>query len=281
MATLPINPLPTAQPQSPPPPQQRSNGSQPLSTPFAGQPTVWYDPPPTGTGNAQPQSPPPPSTARRSTGSQPLGTPFAEPVNILPKPTPGVPQPAPTSPQGAEGVGMYTPVADEASIVNNYLSQLIGADSPLMRNARTLGIEHAAARGLQNSSIAAGNAQRAALDAALPLAQQAVDMFNQRENRQWTSSENRLDRQQQLTMAEVQNWLNNESFMRDFNAQLALAPVANTFQLLQMIMKQAVDQPDVYTPDVVSGFSEFFNTNMLDILARYFPTLYRANTGGA
>lgn len=281
MATLPINPLPTAQPQSPPPTQQRSNGSQPLSTPFAGQPTVWYDPPPPGMGNAQPQSPPPPSTARRSTGSQPLGTPFAEPVNILPKPTPGVPQPAPTSPQGAEGVGMYTPVADEASIVNNYLNQLIGADSALMRNARTLGIEHAAARGLQNSSIAAGNAQRAALDAALPLAQQALDMFNQRENRQWTSSENRLDRQQQLTMAEVQNWLNNESFMRDFNAQLALAPVANTFQLLQMIMKQAVDQPDVYTPDVVSGFSEFFNTNMLDILARYFPTLYRANTGGA
>jgi hypothetical protein len=279
MATLPINPLPTAQPQSPPPPQQRSNGSQPLPTPFAGQPDVWHDPPPPGMANTQPQTSMTTSTARRSTGSQPLGTPFGQPA------VPGVdaqtPRPAPTSPQGADGVGMYTPVADEASIVNNYLNQLISADSALMRNARTLGIEHAAARGLQNSSIAAGNAQRAALDAALPLAQQALDMFNQRENRQWTSSENRLDRQQQLTMAEVQNWLNNESFMRDFNAQLALAPVANTFQLLQMIMQQAVEQPDVYTPDVVSGFSEFFNTNMLDILARYFPTLYRANTGGA
>lgn len=264
MAILPINPLPSA----------TSTGSN------QQQPAAQTSSPFMATAAAVPQTaavPEPATGPFRRQGSTPLTPPSVHDAGLSP-PQHTMPT---TSPVGSVVDQRYPALLDEANIMGHYINQLTASDNPLMRNARILGIEHAAARGLQNSSIAAGNAQRAVLDTVVPLAQAAMDTFNQRENRGWTSEENRLDRQQQLTMAEVQNWLNNESFVREFNAQLALAPIANTFQLLQMIMKQAVEQPDVYTPDVVSGFSEFFNTNMLDILARYFPTLYSANTGGS
>ena len=270
----------------------------------------------------------------------------------------------PTSTMGSLDQGMYNPTGDAASIVNSHLGTILGSNNALMRNAQTQGLEQAASRGLQNSSIAAGAAQRAALDYAMPLVGHAQDTFNQREHRgwqtgerlgtqdwqsgesalerdwrseealrdrdwrslesqldrqftteernavqawqsgeaqltrdqqilmanlqeemnraqrAWTAEENQLNRDQQLTMAEVQNWLNNESFMRDFNAQLATMPINNTANLLNFISQQAITNPEIYTPDIVSGMSEFFTTNAMDVLSRYFPNYFQ-NQGGA
>lgn len=311
---------------------------------------------------------------------------------------PAVQQPMqPTSTMGSLDQGMYNPTGDAASIVNNHLGTILGSNNALMRNARTQGLEQAASRGLQNSTIATGAAQRAALDYAMPLVGHAQDTFNQREhrgwqtgerlgsqewqtserlgtqdwqtgeraldrthefglqeNRQdwqsgesalerdwrsdealrdrdwrsvqaqldrqftaaereamqawqsgeaelsrdqqilmanlqeemnraqrgWTAEQNQLDRDQQLNMAEVQNWLNNESFMRDFNAQLATMPINNTANLLNFISQQAITNPEIYTPDIVSGMSEFFTTNAMDVLSSYFPNYFQ-NQGGA
>nr|DAL53168.1 MAG TPA_asm: hypothetical protein [Caudoviricetes sp.] len=336
----------------------------------------------------------------------------------------------PTSTMGSLDQGMYNPTGDAASIVNSHLGTILGSNNALMRNARTQGLEQAASRGLQNSTIAAGAAQRAALDYAMPLVGHAQDTFNQREHRGWqtgerlgsqewqtgerlgsqdwqtgeraldrthefglqdsrqawqsgewgldrshdeamqdsrqqwqtgerigsqdwqsgesaierdwrssealmerdwrsleaqldreftteernavqawqsgeaeltreqqvlmanlqeemnraqrgwTAEQNQLDRDQQLTMAEVQNWLNNETFMRDFNAQLATMPINNTANLLNFISQQAITNPEIYTPDIVSGMSEFFTTNSMDVLSRYFPNYFQ-NQGGA
>lgn len=316
-------------------------------------------------------------------------------------------QPFATSTMGNQQMGMYTNTGDAASIVNSHLGTILGSNNALMRNARTQGLEQAASRGLQNSSIAAGAAQRAALDYAMPLVGHAQDTFNQREHRgwqtgerlgtqdwqsgeraldrthefglqehrqnwqtgeressqswqtderlgqqewqsgesvldrdwrseealrdrdwrsleaqldreftteernaiqawqsgeaqltrdqqiimanlqeemaraqrEWTAQQNQLDRDQQLTMAEVQNWLANEAFMRDFNAQLATMPINNTANLLNFIAQQAITNPEIYTPDIVSGMSEFFTTNAMDVLSRYFPNYFQ-NTGG-
>ena len=291
----------------------------------------------------------------------------------------------PTSTMGSLDQGMYNPTGDAASIVNSHLGTILGSNNALMRNAQTQGLEQAASRGLQHSTIATGAAQRAALDYAMPLVGHAQDTFNQREhrgwqtgerlgtqdwqtgeraldrthefglqeNRQawqsgesaierdwrsdealrdrdwrslesqldreftteernavqawqsgeaqlsrdqqilmanlqeemnraqrgWTAEQNQLDRDQQLTMAEVQNWLNNESFMRDFNAQLATMPINNTANLLNFISQQAITNPEIYTPDIVSGMSEFFTTNAMDVLSRYFPNYFQ-NQGG-
>lgn len=352
----------------------------------------------------------------------------------------GVPAQTPTSFMGNQNQGVYNPTGDAAGIAMNHLGQVLGSNNALMRNARTSGLEAAASRGLQNSSIAAGASQRAALDYAMPLVGHAQDTFNQREQRQWqtgerlggqewqtgerlgsqewqsgergldrthdfsmqdarqawqsgewgldrshdvsmqdnrqawqsgesqldrdwrsgesqldrdwqsgesqlgrdwqsnealrdrdwrtteaqldrelttaerqamqawqsgeaalsrdqqvlmanlqeemarnqrewTGQQNQLDRDQQLTMAEVQNWLNNETFMRDFNAQLATMPINNTANLLNFISQQAITNPEIYTPDIVSGMSEFFTTNAMDVLSRYFPNYFQTDGG--
>lgn len=251
-------------------------------------------------------------------------------------------QPFATSTMGNQQMGMYTNTGDAASVPLGHLDQILNQENALLRNARISGLEAAASRGLQNSSIAAGAAQRAALDYAMPILGHAQDTFNQREHRAWSTSErlgqqdwqsnealldreftreereaiqqwqsgeaqltrdqqiimanlqeemaraqrewtaqqNQLDRDQQLTMAEVQNWLANEAFTREFNAQLAAMPINNTANLLNFIAQQAITNPEIYTPDIVSGMSEFFTTNAMDVLSRYFPNYFQ-NTGGA
>ena len=54
--------------------------------------------------------------------------------------------------------------------VASQLNKLLSADNPYIQNARLHGEETANSRGLINSSIAAGTSQRAAIDAALPIA---------------------------------------------------------------------------------------------------------------
>lgn len=265
-------------PQSPPPPGWNT-GDQ-----------TWVQPPvPTahttgGTGYPFPSQPAvvgnPPSPTPAGAQAQAVTAPTRGTGGVLPGQNVNPPKPYLTSTQGNTQDGVYAPVLDEGSLLQNYLGQFLSADSALMRDARTRGIEAAAGAGLQNSSLAAGASQRAALDVAVPLAQSAFGMFGEREGREWTAEQNRLDRDQQITMSQVQNWLNNESFMREFNANLSLLPITNTTQLLNTIMQQAIDNPQVYTPDVVSGLSEFFTTNFLDVLSRYFPSMY-AQTGGA
>jgi len=64
---------------------------------------------------------------------------------------------------------MYNPldVSDEVSKITNQ-------NSLAMRSAKALGNQAAASRGMQNSTLGAEAAQRAMLDAALPMAQQNV-----------------------------------------------------------------------------------------------------------
>src|SRR5690625_225296 len=214
----------------------------------------------------------------------------------------------PTSVVGAQDQRTYMPTGDEAQIGLDYLGQVLQSDNALMRNARTSGLEQAAQRGLMNSSIAAGASQRAALETAMPLVGMAQNTLDQREGRkwqsqeadlqrqqqitmenlaeeraraqrEWTATQNQLDRDQQLTMAEVQDWLANEAFMRDFNAQLATMPINSASNLMNYIAQQAIENPEIYTPDIISGMSEFFTTNFVDVLSRYFPDYFQ-NQGG-
>jgi hypothetical protein len=170
-------------------------------------------------------------------------------------------------------------------IVQDYLGQLLGSGSPYMENARLRGIETAQNRGLRNSSIAAGASQRAAIEAAQPFVQDMVGIQQNREQRafqgdqgalerQFTASQNQLDRDQQITMSQVQNWLNDQQFRRELNGQLSLLPIQSAAQLNQLIQQYALENPQVYTPDIISGMTNFFNTNFLNTLKKYFPGTY-------
>lgn len=55
-------------------------------------------------------------------------------------------------------------------LVSSQLSRLLSGDSAYMNNARRQGQEFAAARGMLSSGMAAGNTQRAAIEAGMPIA---------------------------------------------------------------------------------------------------------------
>ncbi len=94
--------------------------------------------------------------------------------------------------------------AFDASNVNDQLGSTLNQGGLLMRMAQSKGQGLAASRGLGNSTIGIDAAQRAMVDAALPIAQQnaqqANNRFMQDDAQAFTAGESTKDRTQQLTM---------------------------------------------------------------------------------
>jgi hypothetical protein len=272
---------------------------------------------------------------------------------------------------------------DRNQVVQDSLNFFEDNGSRYMTNAARRGLETAGQRGLLNSSIAAGAAQRGALESIQPFVQQAVDINNmregqdftsrenalgrnlqrqldatglgmnaigQREGQQFTAAQNSLDRTQQANAATYQaqvealarregisfeaaqnalnrtqqeraqqfgfmgnmigqreqmafqgeqaaqdrqlrkdlqtdttlqqDWLSSRDFQRQFNAQLSMMPIKNAYDMSNMIQQYALENPEVYTPEVISGMSNFFQNNMMSILSEFFPSMVNT-TGGA
>lgn len=234
------------------------------------------------------------------------------------------------------------------------LDQLLSREGSYIANARRRGLEGANARGLLNSSLAQGAAQRSATEAAQPILseimglnnqreaqnfaaaqnainsavgltqqerdaaiQRARDQFNSavgltesREGRAFTGQQNQLDRIQgvnnallagqldqrrallgsqlgreeaildtrlrqtlQNDAAKQQDWLASNAFSREFNGALSMMPITSAFDLNSRIQQFAMENPEIYTPEVISGMSNFFNRNMLSMLQQYFPDM--------
>jgi len=81
-------------------------------------------------------------------------------------------------------------------LVQQRLDELLNKQGKYISAARQRGVEQAASRGLLNSSIAAGSAERAAIEAALPIAKQdASTYFSQGINNQNLANQFSLARQ--------------------------------------------------------------------------------------
>lgn len=143
---------------------------------------------------------------------------------------------------------------DPNEMVQSSLEAMLDPSSSYIRNARQRGAEYAASRGGINSSIAAGAAERAAIEAATPLAQQALAIQGQRED------------------VQAQDWLSKQNFNRSVQGQLAMLPLQNSLNMLDMVQQAAIQDPALYTPEVTSGYSNFFQKNMNDILSNYFKS---------
>lgn len=258
-------------------------------------------------------------------------TPYAGQTGAMPMQTSAVPASVTTA---------GPVVTPETTIVKNSLDQIQAGAPPMqnaneqvqesiasfenngsqyMQNAIRRGLETAAARGLGNSSIAAGAAQRSALEAITPFVQESLDTQRQREGQQFTSqqnqlaqaldiykqnssqnfqgSQNALDRAQALQQQREglafqgeqsaldrehraklqqdatyqQDWLADRNYTREFNGALSQLPIQNAFQMQQLVAQYALENPEVYTPQVVSGMTNFLQNNMMSILKQYFP----------
>lgn len=67
-----------------------------------------------------------------------------------------------------------------------------------------------------------------------------------------------------------QDWLASQQWTREFNGTLAMLPIKNASDMYSQIAKYALEQPDVYTPDVISGFTNFFRNDFQAALNQLF-----------
>lgn len=157
-----------------------------------------------------------------------------------------------TIPQ-TQTVSGYNPgtLRPAAGLVQSNLESFLNPNSPLMEQARRQGLETAATRGGINSSIAAGASQRASLGTAAQLAQQATDIERERE------------------AVAANDWAASQNFNRAMLGQFSTTAFTNSLNMLNTINQFALEDPELYTPEVVSGYSNFFSKNMNDILRRY------------
>src|SRR5690606_33457918 len=105
-------------------------------------------------------------------------------------------------------------------------------------------LEVAGARGGINSSIAAGACERAALEAGMPLVQQALDINATEDN------------------VQQQNWVSQQNFGRALYGQR----FNSSLDMLRNLQQAAIQDPELYSPEVTSGFSNFFERNTADIM---------------
>lgn len=268
---------------------------------------------------------------------------------------------------------------DPSRVALDAMDDILSEENSYIRNARLQGLELANSRGLMNSSVAAGSAQRAAIDASMPIfnqtmnlnsqregqdfqatmqsRDQAFGLTSQRESQAWQEAQNQfnaamqlegqardaalaqardafsaaqslsqqreqqgfigeqsaLDRtqgvnnallgsqlnerqmglsnqyqkeqarfdaelRQQLQSDSVtqQDWLTDRQFRREFNGALSTMAVNGAYDLNRAVMEYAASNPEVYTPEIISGMTNFFQMNMTGLLQQYFPNL----TGG-
>lgn len=67
-----------------------------------------------------------------------------------------------------------------------------------------------------------------------------------------------------------QDWLANQQWTREFNGTLAMLPIKSATDMYSTIAQYALQEPDVYTPDVISGFTNFFRNDMQAALQQLF-----------
>ena len=124
----------------------------------------------------------------------------------------------------AANIGEYTPyeavmgeIAPE-STVEGRLSGLLSQQSPYMDRARQEGVKAANRRGLLNTSMAVGASQGAAIDRALPIAQQDAATFAEQQfrNQGYSNEAARYLAEQSVERENLQAGLEQQT--REFNA---------------------------------------------------------------
>lgn len=70
-----------------------------------------------------------------------------------------------------------------------------------------------------------------------------------------------------------QDWLSDRQFNREFNSALSMMSIGSVYDLNRAIFDYAAENPEVYTPEIISGMTNFFQANLTGLLQQYFPDL--------
>lgn len=107
----------------------------------------------------------------------------------------------------------YTRTPQQNELVEHRLTGLLSQNNPYISNARQRGVEQAAGRGLLNSSMAAGSAERAAIESALPIASQDASTFS-------TAAGQNMDALNQMSLQQGQLASNEAIANRNLQASM-------------------------------------------------------------
>lgn len=142
---------------------------------------------------------------------------------------------------------------------------------------------------------------QADLDRAAQRARDALNLTSQREGMAFQGQQAGLDRIQnvnnQMLQQELrerqsrldsalakdlrqdqtaqQDWLASQDYTRRFNGSLAMMPIESALGMQNALLQFAASDPEVFTPQVLSGMTNFFQGNMTSMLQQYFPNMVR------
>jgi hypothetical protein len=163
--------------------------------------------------------------------NQPQVQPNIAPIpGTAPAPAQQVPQ-APTPSAATAGIAPAPPVNQELPGVQDTgvasrVASLTGEDSPLMKQARTSGLQAANARGLLSSSIGIGASEDAAYRVALPIAQQEAAQAQQ-------SNQQRYDLSAQMDRLRAQAGYDTQARAENYGYTAALNTQSYAYQAQQ------------------------------------------------
>ena len=121
--------------------------------------------------------------------------------------------------------------------MNQVYGGILDPNSAIMKDAQQRGLEMASRRGNINSSIAVGSAQRQVLDAAGGIASQVYGDANN---------------------------------SRNFYRAAKLLPLQHALSFSTDFATRASENPEVYTPEYVNGMTNFFMSNMQNVMQNFF-----------
>jgi len=129
----------------------------------------------------------------------------------------GMPNPEQYKPQREDYTATKVDTANlpdfkPVSTVEDRLNNLLRQDNPYIQMARNAGLQHANARGLLNSSVAAGASQKAAIESAVPIASQDASEANAFEKNKQAFTYNAA-----LQDANAENQLNQGFLQGDYS----------------------------------------------------------------
>jgi hypothetical protein len=152
---------------------------------------------------------------------------------ITPPATPQAVAPPAAAPTGIAPITQPTPElpAVQDTGVASRIAALTSEDSPLMKQARTAGLQQANARGVLNSSIAAGASENEAIRAAAPIAQQEATQAQQ-------SNTQRYDLSAAMDRLRAQAGYEQNARAEGYQYSSALNQQGYTFQAQQLQNEQ-------------------------------------------
>jgi hypothetical protein len=166
-------------------------------------------------------------------GITPPATPQAAPSGIAPV-TPAPQVVAGVAPPSSVATPQDLPAMQDTGVASR-VAALTAEDSPLMKQARTSGLQLANARGVLNSSIAAGASEDAALRAATPIASQEAAQAQQ-------TNTQRYDLSAAMDRLRAQAGFESQARAEGYSYSAALNQQGYAYQAQQLLNQQKFEK---------------------------------------